>query len=501
MRDRDSFDALTAIAAVLADMAAIWLGQMAAVWIRFDSGWIPLRFTREAGLYGRYAIAAAATIVIYLAVFQLLKLYTRPQSGSFAGRIPRLVRACLFGGAGALVCSGLLKNDDGYSFLSNAAILVSMATVTLLVLLERALMFRAEIWASRHVKPCHRTLVLGANEDAASFIRAIARDPRMRMEIVSIVPVAGETPAPGIPSDLIATMPWGTGNEEQGTGSRVQGTGNEEQGTRNEEHGTWNLDLPPDIDTLVLASHTMPHDDIVRLIVFCEQRLVRFSMIPDLFRMMTSRMEFQMIGRVPLVGVGHWPLDQVWNRVIKRVIDIIGGFVGMLISIPFVVVSAIAIKIESPGPVFYAQERCGRGGRVFRIYKLRTMRTDAESGDHPGWTEQDDPRRTRVGAFLRRWNIDELPQFWNVLKGDMSLVGPRPERPYFVERFTPGIEHYMWRHVSKPGLTGWAQVNGFRGDTSISERVKYDLHYLENWSLAFDFKILVRTLFTYRNAC
>jgi lipopolysaccharide/colanic/teichoic acid biosynthesis glycosyltransferase len=129
------------------------------------------------------------------------------------------------------------------------------------------------------------------------------------------------------------------------------------------------------------------------------------------------------------------------------------------------------------------------------------MRTDAEKEDQPGWTVDDDPRRTRSGAFLRKWNIDELPQFWNVFKGEMSLVGPRPERPYFVEQFTPGIEHYMWRHVSKPGLTGWAQVNGFRGDTSISERVKYDLYYLENWSLAFDFKILVRTLFTYRNAC
>ena len=212
-------------------------------------------------------------------------------------------------------------------------------------------------------------------------------------------------------------------------------------------------------------------------------------------------MDFQMIGSVPIVGVGRWPLDQVWNRMLKRIVDIIGGFVGMVISVPFILVSAIVIKCESKGPIFYAQERCGRRGKTFRIYKLRTMRTDAEKGDHPGWTVDDDPRRTRSGAFLRKWNIDELPQFWNVFKGEMSLVGPRPERPYFVEQFTPGIEHYMWRHVSKPGLTGWAQVNGFRGDTSISERVKYDLYYLENWSLAFDFKILVRTLFTYRNAC
>ncbi len=473
MRDRDSYDAVTTVLAVLADAAAIWIGQMLAVWIRFDSGWIPLRYTRVAGLYQSYAAAAALTVVIYLAVFQILKLYTRPQDGTFIGKVPRLVRACLFGGGGVLVCSGLLKNDMDYSFVSNAAILVSLATVTLLVLAERELMFQLEIAVARRVAPCHRALILGANDDALLFLRAIERDPRMRTRIVAIVPVGGEKRCAELPADLI-----------KGDSSNLEEVVREDS-----------------VDMLILASHVLSHTETVALVVFCEQHLVRFSMIPDLFRMMTSKMDFQMIGSVPIVGVGRWPLDQVWNRMLKRIVDIVGGFVGMVISVPFILVSAIAIKCESKGPVFYAQERCGRRGRTFRIYKLRTMRTDAEKGDHPGWTVDDDPRRTRSGAFLRKWNIDELPQFWNVFKGEMSLVGPRPERPYFVEQFTPGIEHYMWRHVSKPGLTGWAQVNGFRGDTSISERVKYDLYYLENWSLAFDFKILVRTLFTYRNAC
>ncbi len=473
MRDRDSYDAVTTVLAVLADAAAIWLGQMLAVWIRFDSGWIPLRYTRVAGLYQSYAAAAALTVVIYLAVFQILKLYTRPQDGTFIGKVPRLVRACLFGGGGVLVCSGLLKNDMDYSFVSNAAILVSLATVTLLVLAERELMFHLEIAIARRVAPCHRALILGANDDALLFLRAIERDPRMRTRIVAIVPVGGEKRCAELPEDLV-----------KGDSANLEEVVREDS-----------------VDMLILASHILSHTETVALVVFCEQHLVRFSMIPDLFRMMTSKMDFQMIGSVPIVGVGRWPLDQVWNRMLKRIMDIVGGLVGMILSVPFILVSAIVIKCESKGPVFYAQERCGRRGKTFRIYKLRTMRTDAEKGDHPGWTVDDDPRRTRSGAFLRKWNIDELPQFWNVFKGEMSLVGPRPERPYFVEQFTPGIEHYMWRHVSKPGLTGWAQVNGFRGDTSISERVKYDLYYLENWSLAFDFKILVRTLFTYRNAC
>jgi lipopolysaccharide/colanic/teichoic acid biosynthesis glycosyltransferase len=146
------------------------------------------------------------------------------------------------------------------------------------------------------------------------------------------------------------------------------------------------------------------------------------------------------------------------------------------------------------------QERCGRQGRIFKLYKLRTMRVDAEKETGPVFTAAADTRRTRVGGFLRKYNLDELPQLWNVLKGDMSLVGPRPERPHFVEKFKEDISRYMWRHVSKPGLTGWAQVNGLRGDTSIEERIKYDLDYLENWSLSFDFKVLARTLFAYENA-
>lgn len=470
MRDRDSHDAVTTVLAVLADMAVIWLAQMLAVWIRFDSGWIHQPFVREAGLYSKYASASAAALFVYLIVFQILKLYTRPQDGTFTSKVPRLVRACLLGGGGVLVVTGLLKNVIPFS---NTVVLVSLVTVTFFTVLQRAVMFRLEILFARRSRPCHRALIYGANDDAARFIAAIEREPRMRTEIAGVLTVGEETPDVSIPKELLL---GGTERLEEVVGAHS-------------------------VDMLVLASHALTHDETVSLVVFCEQHLVRFSMIPDLFRMMTSKMEFQMINSVPLVGIGRWPLDQVWNRMLKRIIDIIGGFVGMLVAVPFILVSAVFIKCESKGPVFYGQERCGRRGKTFKIYKLRTMRNDAESGDKPGWTVGDDPRRTRSGAFLRKWNIDELPQFWNVLKGEMSLVGPRPERPYFVEQFTPGIEHYMWRHVSKPGLTGWAQVNGFRGDTSISERVKYDLYYLENWSLAFDFKILVLTLFTYRNAC
>ena len=173
---------------------------------------------------------------------------------------------------------------------------------------------------------------------------------------------------------------------------------------------------------------------------------------------------------------------------------------GLLLSAPVIAAAAVAIKRSSPGPVFYRQERCGENGRSFFLVKLRTMRMDAEAETGPVWTTEDDPRRTRVGAVLRRYNLDELPQFWNVLKGEMSLVGPRPERPHFVDIFKEDVSRYMWRHVAKPGITGWAQVNGLRGNTDIRERITFDLYYLEHWSLAFDFKILARTFFARRNA-
>jgi exopolysaccharide biosynthesis polyprenyl glycosylphosphotransferase len=215
---------------------------------------------------------------------------------------------------------------------------------------------------------------------------------------------------------------------------------------------------------------------------------------------MTSNMDVQSLDDIPLLGISRWPLDFFWNRVIKRIEDIMGASLGLVFASPVMGLAAILVKLDSPGPVLFRQERCGEHGKVFNLYKLRTMKMNAEAGTGPIFAVENDPRRTRIGTWLRKWNLDELPQLWNVLEGHMSLVGPRPERPSFVEQFKEEIDRYMWRHVSKPGLTGWAQVNGLRGNTSIEERIKYDLYYLENWSLTFDFKILLKTFFARENA-
>ena len=222
--------------------------------------------------------------------------------------------------------------------------------------------------------------------------------------------------------------------------------------------------------------------------------------VPDLFRMLTSSVEVETIDDIPLLGLRRSPLDHLGNRLAKRTEDVLGALVGLLLFAPVVAVLALLVKRESPGPAFYGQTRCGYGGRPFTIWKLRSMRADAEAGTGAVFAAEDDPRRTRIGAFMRTHNLDELPQFWNVLKGEMSLVGPRPERPEFVEQFAGEFEHYMRRHVCRPGITGWAQVHGLRGNTSIAERLHADLWYLENWSLALDLKILLRTIFAVRNA-
>ena len=198
------------------------------------------------------------------------------------------------------------------------------------------------------------------------------------------------------------------------------------------------------------------------------------------------------MGGLPLLTIRDVAL-QGWKLTLKRSMDVVVSAAALVLFSPFMLLTALLVKLDSPGPVFYVQERMGLDAKPFGMIKFRSMRPNAED-DGPGWTVEDDPRRTKLGTIMRRFNIDELPQFVNVLLGDMSLVGPRPERPVYVEQFRQSIPRYMDRHREKAGLTGWAQVNGLRGDTSIVERTKYDLWYIENWSLGLDIKILIRTL-------
>jgi Undecaprenyl-phosphate glucose phosphotransferase len=216
-------------------------------------------------------------------------------------------------------------------------------------------------------------------------------------------------------------------------------------------------------------------------------------LVPDLARAFILNASVEDFDGMPVVLVTESP-GQGWNAVAKRAFDLALAAIGLVVLAPVLAVIALWVRLDSPGPVLYAQERVGLNGRRFRMLKFRTMRADAEAGGAAGWTRPGDPRRTVAGKVLRTFSLDELPQLWNVLLGQMSLVGPRPERPNYVEQFRASVPRYMLRHHVKAGITGWAQINGLRGDTPLERRIEFDLYYIRNWSLAFDLKILLLTV-------
>ena len=256
------------------------------------------------------------------------------------------------------------------------------------------------------------------------------------------------------------------------------------------------------IDELYVALSLDEHVKMLELIEVANREFVDVKVVPDLMQVIALRARLEELDGVPIISINDVPLQGL-NSLIKRTIDIgIAAAALVFLSLPFAVIAAL-IKATSPGPVFYRQERMGLDGRPFRVYKFRSMLEHAERETGPVWTRKDDPRRTPVGRVLRQFSLDELPQLWNVIRGDMSLVGPRPERPFFVEQFRQRVPQYMLRHKVRSGLTGWAQVNGWRGDTSIEKRIEYDLYYIENWSVALDFKIMwltVLRVFFHRHA-
>ncbi len=255
------------------------------------------------------------------------------------------------------------------------------------------------------------------------------------------------------------------------------------------------------IDVLIAARTDLPRPELHKIVEACEHTFTDWKIIPSSFQILVSGLRLQTLGKIPVLGVEELAINRLFHRALKRGIDVFGALLGLVISLPVIALLAILIKRESPdGPVFFAQTRMGAGGRHFTLWKLRSMHPDAAATDHLNVsTRPGDPRLLRFGAFIRRWNLDELPQFWNVLRGDMSLVGPRPERPHHVTRLSTEIPHYLPRHLAKPGMTGWAQVNGLRGECPIDQRIQHDIYYIENWSPWLDFQILLMTFLRWRN--
>jgi Undecaprenyl-phosphate glucose phosphotransferase len=247
------------------------------------------------------------------------------------------------------------------------------------------------------------------------------------------------------------------------------------------------------IDQVFLTLPLEAHKKILQLLDLMARECVEIKLVPDILQYATIKAALEDVDGTPVINLSQMPL-QGWNSMMKRGMDLAIAIAALIVLLPVFPLIALAIWLEDRGPAFYRQERMGLDGRSFMIVKFRSMRVNAEASSGPVWAIKDDPRRTRVGQLLRAWSLDELPQIWNVLTGDMSIIGPRPERPTFVREFKHKIPRYMLRHRVKSGITGWAQVHGWRGNTSIKKRIQYDLYYIQNWSLSLDFKILWMTL-------
>lgn len=249
------------------------------------------------------------------------------------------------------------------------------------------------------------------------------------------------------------------------------------------------------LDEIAITLGLSEYSKLEKLVNMCEKSGVHTQFVPDYNNIIPSKPYTEDLMGLPVVNIRYVPLSNTFNAIIKRMIDFLGALIGIIILSPVLLVIAILIKLTSKGPLIFKQERVGLRNETFMMFKFRTMKVQDEKEEKKAWTVRNDPRVTKIGKFLRKTSIDELPQLFNILRGEMSIVGPRPERPFFVDKFKEEIPRYMVKHQVRPGLTGWAQVNGYRGDTSIKKRIEYDLYYIENWTLGFDFKIMFLTIF------
>lgn len=448
------------------DIAAIFISLLAAYWVRFSEILIPAH--KGIPPFEEYLRALVIVVPVYLSVFRSYRLY---ELGRHARRVEEIFTVLKGVSLGSLFLMALTFFYRGFSY-SRVFVVFLWIFSGFWVSLFRYGVIQWLYRLRREARELHRLLIVGINRNARNLIEWSKQNPHLGHKVEGILT-----------------------QDKQLVGKHLEGV--PILGTLEECDGVVEKMRP---DEVIVADPNLPKEKIADLLLRCEDGFVSFKVAADLYGLVTSNLDVEYIASVPLLGLRSLPLDDPWNRLLKRSFDLIVPSCLLILASPIFFLAAVAIKLTDGGPVFFKQERVGQDGKSFMLYKFRTMRPDAEGATGPVWTKKKDDRCTPCGHLLRRLNIDELPQLWNVLMGDMSLVGPRPERPHFVDRFRGEIPRYMARHKIKSGITGWAQVNGLRGNTSIQERIKYDLYYVENWSLLFDIEILFMTLFAFKNA-
>ena len=415
-----------------------------------------------------YALQLVPILVVWGFAFHAFDLYRPSRLGSYVSEWMAVAKASTLG---VLVLIAIMTFAFRQYEYSRLVIGTFWALSIVLVSVARAMFREALRFARRRGYNQRYAVVVGGGEPLAELLRVLRRRPDAGIQILGVLSDKRDVPNRGVR--------WLGGIEE------IRSV----------------LESSP-VDIVFVA---LPHAEYPRLHVVLHEigdEPVAIHFVPDVFALASLRGGVEQFEGIPFIHLRESPLYG-WNLVLKRAVDVSLGALALIVAAPVMMAIGVAIRLTSPGPILYRQERMGLDGHRFRMLKFRTMHLDAEAATGPVWARPDDPRRTLLGGLLRRWSLDELPQLWNVLRGEMSLVGPRPERPSFVEEFRRNVPGYMLRHKVKAGITGLAQIHGWRGNSSIDTRIEYDLRYIEQWSLALDLKIIIQTLwlgFRNRNA-
>ena len=456
---------------VVSDFVAGLAAVALAYWFRFNvyPTYIP---GGEPPAPEQYVAAAPVAALLVVVVFLFLGVYRYRRGVQFVEELFSVLRGMVVAVIFLFAMVGVYRiGNFTYSRLTAA---YWAAAATVLVLLARYLVrrYRARRW--RHGAGIDRALIVGSGTSADLVLQRIRMFPDYGYQVVGVL-----------------TDDRGAGGDFHGV--EVLGRARDLPRVLREKAA----------DVVFFAAPELSQDRVLALIDSCQDRRAQYRIVPTMLEMMSSRIEADQLDGIPLLRFRHGLDIDASKALSKRVLDVVVAAAGLVVLSPILLLIALVVKLTSPGSVLLHQDRVGMNGHALLMHKFRTMEADAEAQTGPVWASSADPRRTPVGTFLRRFSLDELPQLWNVLAGEMSLVGPRPERPVFVEEFSGRLQRYDDRHRVRPGLTGWAQVNDLRGNTPVEERLIYDLYYIENWSLGLDLKIILVTLFrvfTHKNA-
>ena len=456
-----TLDHLLITLTVLFDLCFVATAIVVAYWVRFESGWTPEALALHKGgspPLDDYFRLIPLMAIIWLMTLKASKLY-RPENNVTLSVFWTLCKAAGIALIATLAALFFIFHQDAYS---RWVMLLASGFSLVWLFLGRLVLYRFRQAIHAQGVGVNRAAVIGYEARVGKFINALNARPSSGYELVGIIDGAAGVNV-----------------------SRLQYLG--------ESQDILELVQTHRLDTLFIASPQVPNDTILQILHACEGVPVQINVLPELSEFIRSGTAITFFDDIPMLRLRETPMQGI-QGIVKRLIDIVFSLFALIVLSPLMLAIAIAIRLTSSGKAIFRQERVGRAGKRFNIYKFRSMLINAEEKVGHIWAKTDDPRQTSIGKFLRRWNLDELPQFFNVLKGDMSLVGPRPEMSGLIDTFRESIPHYLARQRVKSGMTGWAQINGLRGNTSLEERVSYDRYYIENWSLGLDIKIILRTL-------